>query len=89
MRAEPYGTHTHVQQIIKLRTVKTVKAGQLIPINKNKSSRCWDKTTANASSSSHSPTLSAASYPCCRHQRNASQVKVHSKANVFWWPSVD
>ena len=34
MRAEPYGTHTHVQQIIKLRTVKTVKAGQLIPIKK-------------------------------------------------------
>ena len=90
MRAEPYGTHTRACAN-KYQTAdgENCKGGSAYSDQKNKSSRCWDQTTANASSSSHSPTLSAASYPCCRHQRNASQVKVHSKANVFWWPSID
>ena len=55
----------------------------------NKSPGCCDQTMTSATSSSHSPTLSTASYPCCRYQRNASQVKVNSKAHVVWWPSVD
>ena len=54
----------------------------------NKSSRCCDHTTASASSNSQSPTLTAALLPCCRYQRNASQVKVNSEAHIVWWSSV-
>ena len=55
----------------------------------NKSPGCCDQTMTSATSSSHSPTLSAASYPRFCYQRNASQVEVNSKAHVVWWPSVD
>ena len=65
------------------------KGGPAYFDQENKSPGCYDQTMASASSSSHSPTLSAASYPRFRYQRNASQVEVNSKAHVVWWPSVD
>ena len=53
----------------------------------NESCTCCDYTTASASTSSHSPTLTDASHPCLRSQRNASRMKVNSEARVIWWLS--